>query len=157
MSLQGYIDLEWDEFCDELREQYVNPSNEGWFSKQKLVRFADKYAWRRMADEKDVINYHRKFNNQAKILIDSKCITKSDCNAIFWHGFHPDDQQALRECLIAKQPDKLRGQAFELKDVLKIAMAIFLGDDDFLLPEPIPRCSDNGHVHEHQTERSTRD
>jgi hypothetical protein len=94
-SLQGYIDLDWDEFCDKLCQQYVNLSNEGQFSKQKLVRFANKYAQRCMANEKDVVNYYWKFNNQAKILIDSECITKSDCDTIFWCRFHLDDQQAL--------------------------------------------------------------
>jgi hypothetical protein len=156
-SLPGYIDCDWDDFCDELQEQYVSLATENKFSKQKLVRFADRYAWKCMADEMDVINYHWKFNNLTKILIDSECITKRDRNAVFWHGFHPDDQQVLHERLIAKHPDNPRGQAFDHKDVLKTAQAIFSGDDDFLLQEPTPRRSDYGHAHERQTEHSSRD
>jgi len=43
-SLPGYIDRNWDDLRAQLRQQYVNPSTEGQFSKQKLVDFVDKYA-----------------------------------------------------------------------------------------------------------------
>ena len=68
-------------------------------------------------------------------------MTERERNAIFWRGFHPDDQQALRERLIAMHPSKPTGEAFDLKDVFNIARAVFLGGDDFLLQEP-PTCSD---------------
>ena len=42
-------------------------------------------------------------------------------------------------------PNKLQGQAFDLKDVFNIARAIFSGDDDFLLQEPLP-CPDPDHA-----------
>jgi hypothetical protein len=104
-TLQGYIDRNWDDFCDELCEEYVNPSTEGKFSKQKLVDFADKYARKCMSCETNVINYHRKFNNLAKVLVASGRITRGERNTIFWRGFHPEDKQTLRERLIAKQPN----------------------------------------------------
>jgi hypothetical protein len=44
MTLQGYIDHNWDNLRNKLSEEYINPSPEGWFSKQKLVDFANKYA-----------------------------------------------------------------------------------------------------------------
>ena len=43
-SLSGYINRDWDNLRAQLRKQYVNPSTEGQFSKQKLVEFVDKYA-----------------------------------------------------------------------------------------------------------------
>ena len=138
-SLPGFIGHDWDDLCLELREQYVDPTIEGQFSKQKLLDFANKYARKRMDDKTDVINYHRKFNTLGKPLLDSGRITTGEYNAIFWRGFHPEDRQALHERLIAKQPDKLKGQAFSIKDVLKIARAVFLGDDDFLSQEPSPQ------------------
>ena len=124
-SLPGFLDRDWNDLRDDLYAEYVSPSTEGQFSKQKLLDFANKYAHERMNDEPDVIHHHRQFNNLAKILVDSGRITKGERNAIFWRGFHPDDQQALREHLIAKQPDKPKGQAFDLKYVLKSTRAIF--------------------------------
>jgi len=99
-----------------------------------------------MNDETDVINYHRQFNNLAKVLVKSGQITERECNTTFWCSFHPDDQKALHECLIAKHPDQPRGQAFDLKDVLKTARAIFSGDNDFLLQELAPRHSEYSHT-----------
>ena len=145
-SLPGFISCDWDDLCLKLREQYVNPTIKGQFSKQKLLDFANKYARKRMDDETDVINYHRKFNTLGKPLLDSGRITTGEYNTIFWCRFHPEDRQALHERLIAKQPDKLKGQAFSIKDVLKIARAVFLGDDDFLLQEPSPQQNGSDHA-----------
>src|SRR5260221_12901587 len=50
-SLPGYINRNWDDFCDDLCEEYVNPSAESQFSRQKLAEFANKYARRCMNDE----------------------------------------------------------------------------------------------------------
>jgi hypothetical protein len=135
-SLPGYINHEWDDLCDDLRLQYVDPSHKAQFTKKRLVEFADNYARKCMADETDVINYHHKFNNQAKPLVDSLRITEHECNGTFWRGFHPDDQLLLRERLIAKHPNQPRGQVFDVSDVLEMARAVFSGDDDFVLQEP---------------------
>jgi hypothetical protein len=93
-----------------------------------------------MGDETDVINYQQQFNTQSKVLLNSDRMTERECNAIFWQGFHPDNQQALREHLIAMHPSKPTGEAFDLKDIFNITWAIFSGDDNFLLQEP-PTCS----------------
>ena len=156
-ALPGYTDRNWDDFRDELCEEYVNPTTEGQFSKQKLLDFANKYARKRMSDETDVINYQRKFNSLGKTLLESGRITKGEYNAIFWRGFHPEDRQELHERLIAKHPDKPKGQAFSIKEVLKIARAVFSGDDDFLYQEPPPRRNESDRTQERRTERSTRD
>ena len=156
-ALPGYIDHDWDDFCDELCEEYVNPTTEGQFSKQKLLDFTNKYTRKRMGDKTDVINYQHKFNSLGKTLLDLGCITKGEYNAIFWCGFHPEDRQELHERLIAKHPDKPKGQAFSIKDVLKIARAVFSGDNDFLYQEPPPRRNESDHTRERRTERSTCD
>jgi len=137
-NLPGYIAHDWLDFRDELCDEYVSPTPEGQFSRQKLIDFAAKYARKRMGDETDVINYQRQFNNQSKVLLGTGRITVGEHNAIFWRGFHPEDQRALRERLIAMHPNMPQGQAFDLKDIFNIARAIFSGDDDFLLQEPSP-------------------
>jgi len=147
-ALPGYTDRNWDDFHDELCEEYVNPTTEGQFSKQKLLDFANKYARKRMSDETDVINYQRKFNSLSKTLLESGRITKGEYNAIFWCGFHPEDRQELHKHLIAKHLDKPKGQAFSIKEVLKIARAVFSGDDDFLYQEPPPRRNESDRARE---------
>jgi len=137
-SLPGYINRKWDDFRDDLCEEYITPSAKNQFSRQKLAEFANKYARRRMNDETDIINYQHQFNNHTKVLVKSGRITERECNTTFWHGFHPDDQKVLHERLIAKHPDQPRGQAFDHKDVLRTARAVFSGDDDFILQEPPP-------------------
>jgi len=137
-NLPGYIARDWLDFRDELCDEYVSPTLEGQFSRQKLIDFAAKYARKRMGNETDVINYQRQFNNQSKVLLGTGRITVGEHNAIFWRGFHPEDQRTLRERLIAMHPNMPQGQAFDLKDVFNIARAIFSGDDDFLLQEPSP-------------------
>jgi len=63
----------------------------------------------------------------------------------------------LHERLIAKHPDKPKGQAFSIKEVLKIARAVFSGDNDFLYQEPSPRRNESDRVQERRTECSMRD
>ena len=91
-----------------------------------------------MEEEANVINYHCDFNTLSKPLIEARRITEGEQNAIFWHGFHPDDRWVLCERLIAKQLDKPSREAFDLQDVLQTAIAIFSGDDDFYFQEPPP-------------------
>ena len=138
-NLPGYLNCDWSALHNELCDEYISPTPEGQFSRQKLVDFASKYAQKRMGDKTDIINYQCQFNAQSKVLLSTGRITVGERNAIFWRGFHPDDQQALRERLIAMHPNKPQGQAFNLKDIFDIARAIFSGDDDFLLQEPSPR------------------
>jgi len=154
-SLPGYIDRDWGDLRAQLRQQYINPSTEGQFLKQKLVDFVDKYARKRMDDEADVINYHRQFNTKGKFLLDSGRVTQGEFNAIFWRGFHREDRHALCERLIAKQPDRPQGRAFDIQDVLNIARAVFLGDNDFYSQEPPPQRDDIDRVREQRTERGT--
>jgi len=76
---------------------------------------------------------------KGKILLDSSRVTQGEYNTIFWRGFHRNDRQALCKHLIAKQPNRPMGQAFDIQDVLNIARAVFLGDDDFISQEPPPQ------------------
>jgi len=56
-NLPGYITCNWLDLCNELCDEYVSPTPEGQFSRQKLIDFTAKYTWKRMGDETDVINY----------------------------------------------------------------------------------------------------
>jgi hypothetical protein len=70
-SLPGYTDCDWDDFRAQLCKKYVSPTEEGQFSRQKLIECANKYARKCMQDESDVINYHCQFNTLSKVLLDS--------------------------------------------------------------------------------------
>ena len=143
--LPGFLNHDWDAFCNELRNEYVTPTPKGQFSRQKLIEFINTYARKRMGDETDIINYQQQFNAQSKVLLNTGRMTEREHNAIFWRGFHPDDQQALRKRLITMHPSKPTSEAFNLKDVFNIARAIFSGNNDFLLQEP-PTRSDPIHA-----------
>ena len=131
-SLAGFAARDWSDLCRQLRKEYISPSTQGRYSKQKLVELANSSTELPMEEEADMINYHRDFNTLSKPLLEARRITEGERNAIFWHGFHPDNRRVLWERLIAKQPDKPNREAFDLQDVLQTAMAIFLGDDDFI-------------------------
>jgi len=140
-SLEGYVNCDWSDLCRNLRDEYVNPTPQGRYSKQKLQDYTNRRARHQIKDKEDVLKYYRVFNRLSKPLLDSDRITTGERNAAFWQGFHPDDRKALHERLIAKKPDMPRGHAFNYKDVLSIARAIFSGDDDFYLQEPPPLSS----------------
>ena len=138
-SLEGFINRDWDDLCHDLHDEYVHPTPQGCYSKQKLQDLASKTAALQMEDEGDVLKYYWDFNRLSKPLLDAGRITIGEWNATFWRGFHPDDREALHERLIAKKPDMPRGRAFDYKDVFEIARAVFSGDDDFFLQE-LPSC-----------------
>ena len=154
MSLSGFVRHDWDDLCRELRKEYISPTAQGRFSKQKLVELTNRSARLPMEEETDVINYHRDFNTLSKPLLEAGRITAGERNAFFWRGFHPEDRQALRERLIAKQPNRPKGQAFDLQDVLDTAIAIFSGDDDLLFQEPPPRRHETDRARERRTGHS---
>jgi len=137
-SLSGFICHNWDDLCHELCKEYISLTAQGQFSKQKLVELTNWSAHLPMEEETDVINYYHDFNTLSKPLLEAGRITAGKCNTFFWHGFHSNDQKALHKHLIAKQPDRPKGQAFNLQDVLNTAIAIFSGDNDLLFQEPPP-------------------
>jgi len=151
MTLPGFVRHDWDDLCHKLCKEYISPTAQGRFSKQKLVELTNRSAGLPMEEETDVINYHHEFNTLSKPLLEAGRITTSERNAFFWHSFHPEDRQALRERLIAKQPDRPKGQAFDLQDVLDTAIAIFSGDDDLLFQEPPPQRHKADHAQERRT------
>jgi hypothetical protein len=55
--LPGFLNHNWDAFHNKLRKEYVTPTPEGQFSRQKLVKFANMYTRKHMGDETDIINY----------------------------------------------------------------------------------------------------
>jgi hypothetical protein len=57
-SLPGYIHHNWDKLCYELHEEYVDPTLQGQYSKQKLQDFASSTARILMMDEQAVLKYY---------------------------------------------------------------------------------------------------
>ena len=137
-SLAGFAACNWNDLCQQLCKEYISPSTQGQYSKQKLVELTNSSTELPMEEEANMINYHCDFNTLSKPLLEAGRITKGKQNAIFWHGFHPNNCRALQEHLITKQPDKPNREAFDLQDMLQTAMAIFSGDDNFYFQEPPP-------------------
>src|SRR6266850_6962092 len=156
-SLEGYINHDWVDLCCDLCDEYIDPTLQGRYSKQKLQDYTNKRARHQIEDEEDVLKYYRIFNRLSKPLLDSDRITTGERNTAFWRRFHPDDRKALHERLIAKKPDMPRGHAFDYKDILSIARAIFSGDDDFYLQEAPSRRHESDRARERRTERHERD
>ena len=113
-SLAGFTARDWSNLCQQLHKEYISPSTQGQYLKQKLVELANSSVELPMEEEADMINYHRDFNMLSKPLLEARQITEGEQNTIFWHGFHPDNCRALQERLIAKQLDKPNREAFDL-------------------------------------------
>ena len=96
-SLEGFINRDWDDLCHDLNDEYVDPTPQGCYSKQKLQDLASKTAALQMEDEGDVLKYYRDFNRLSKPLLNVGRITIGKWNTTFWRGFHPDDREALYE------------------------------------------------------------
>ena len=137
-SLKGYITCDWNDLCLNLHQEYIDPTPQGWYSKQKLLEFTGKTSNLQMKDEGDVIKYYRSFNLLSRPLLDTRRITTGECNVTFLSGFHLEDRKALWECLIAKKLDTLKGQAIDIKDILDTIRAIFSGDDDLFMQDLPP-------------------
>ena len=131
-AMDGYKTNDWEDLCEDLRASYLSATVEGRHSLHKLQDFVRDSARTRMNEEQDVISYHRKFLMLSKHLYDAQEITPKERNTLFWRGFHPDDRAAMFSRLIARNPEQPRGQAFSLRDVLKIVRAVFTGNQ---LPE----------------------
>ena len=77
--LPGFLNRDWDAVCNELCEEYITPTPEGQFSRQKLVKFANTYAQKCMGDKTDVINYQQQFNTQSKVLLNTGSVAGEAC------------------------------------------------------------------------------
>jgi hypothetical protein len=135
-SLTGYILHNWEDLCDKLHNEYIAPTVNGHYSKQKLQDLTNKTSQIPIEDEEGMLQYYWEFNRLSKPLVNARRITEGEWNAAFWRRFHPNDRIVLRECLITKYPNNPKGQAFDYKDVLKMAWVIFTGDNNFLQEPP---------------------
>jgi len=90
-SLDGFILQDWDELCSGLHREYINPTQQGHYSKQKLTDLTNKMSALKMEDEGDIIKYYRNFNLLSKPLLDAGRITTGEHNTAFILGFHLDD------------------------------------------------------------------
>lgn len=77
-SLDGFINRDWHDLCRDLREEYIDPTPQGRYSKQKLIDLTNKTARLRMEDEGDVLKYYRDFNRLSRPLLDASRITAGE-------------------------------------------------------------------------------
>ena len=71
MSLSAFVHHDWDDLCCKLHKEYISPTAQGWFSKQKLVELTNCSVQLPMEEETDVINYHHDFNTLSKPLLEA--------------------------------------------------------------------------------------
>jgi hypothetical protein len=115
-SMAGYTARDWDDFCRELRTEYVDPASDSQYSKRKLFDFLEDSAHYLMEEENDVLRYYREFNLLSKPLFDSGRLTSQERDTAFMRGFHPDDRSNLLPRLIAKFPSVHGKRAFPFRD-----------------------------------------
>jgi hypothetical protein len=59
--LEGYITCDWNDLCLDLHQEYIDPTPQGQYSKQKLLEFTGKTSNLQMEDKGDIIKYYRSF------------------------------------------------------------------------------------------------
>jgi hypothetical protein len=99
--LPGYTHCDWDDLCDDLREEYVDPTPQGRYSKQKLQDFTSHTACTLIADEQAVLKYYRSFNKLSKPLLDYGRITQGKRDATFCAA---STQKTARRCMNVSLP-----------------------------------------------------
>ena len=127
--LDGYIAHDWDDLCLALKDIYVDTTTQGRSSRQKLYEFTIQSAQSRMNEQGDILQYYRRFLLLSKPLLDSHVITTKERDGMFWCGFHPEDRPFMSSRLIAMRPEQPVHQPFDYQDVLRIARAVFRGNN----------------------------
>ena len=93
--------------------------------KQRLYEFVDDSSEWVMEDEDDVVHYFKAFKAISKPLLYFNCISSTDCNKLFWQGFHPNDHARLLPYLGGRQSIQQPGERFDFQELFKWVHAIF--------------------------------
>src|SRR5712691_11162679 len=93
--------------------------------KQGLYEFIDRSSKRLIEDEDDVSRYFEHFQTLSKPLIYFGFISKSECNQLFWQGFHPNDRARLLPQLVGRRSTRQPGVEFHFQELFDRVHAIF--------------------------------
>ena len=138
--MAGYTAQDWNDFCTELRDEYMDPTSDSQYSKRKLFDFIKDSVHYLMEEENDVLRYYQEFNLLSKPLFDLGRLTSQECDAAFMCSFHPDDCSDLLPCLIAKFLSVCGKWAYPFKDVFQTVCEVFVDDKD-----PLFHASESQH------------
>src|SRR5712691_7588771 len=93
--------------------------------KQGLYEFIDRSSKRLIEDKDDVSRYFEHFQTLSKDLIYFDFISKSECNQLFWQGFHPNDRARLLPYLGGRHSIRQPGEKFNFQELFDRVHAIF--------------------------------
>jgi hypothetical protein len=92
----NYIARNWPAFRKELHYLHRNAKTENLRTRPGLQAFIEQSAQNRLADEDDLITYHRRFLEFSRRLRAANQLTEEEQDAYFFHGFHPRDCNILK-------------------------------------------------------------
>jgi hypothetical protein len=120
-SLDEFHLSDWMRFHQALSCNYVSPSRQGQYSKQKLLEFVKSSSRSHMTEEEDILWYFRCFILLSKPLLNSQQLTKEEQNTAFWYGFHPDNHREMSSHLFGQHPKQPKGHTFNYEDIFDVA------------------------------------
>ncbi len=126
-SLGGYASGNWPQYRHSL-EKY---SYAGTCGLRELLDFVKHSSKTRASREEDVHQYYQEFVALSKTLVDFCWLTKADCDAIFWSGFHPDDRSLFFDLLEVKCPCQPEEIPFDYITVFEVASVVLAGAPGF--------------------------
>ena len=87
-----------------------------------------------MEYEDDITDYFDDFWSLADPLVSSCCMSRRECNKLFWQGFHADDCAMLYPHLVGRHSFQKPGADFDYQELFNQIHAIFsqwrLEDED---------------------------
>src|SRR5712691_1978465 len=93
--------------------------------KRRLYEFIDRSSRRLIEDEDDVSRYFERFQTLSDPLTYFGFISKSECNQLFWQGFHPNDRAMLLPYLVGRCSTQQPGANFNFQELFDQVYAIF--------------------------------
>ncbi len=124
-SLPSFASGNWTVFSAELEKLYPDLDAEMRYSRQGLIDLVNLSARTRMRNEKDVLDYYRRFLAISNPLRAANLISDDERDAGFFRGFHPNDHTSLANWLYPLHPNRPRNKPYSLNDVLSVARVYF--------------------------------
>jgi len=89
--------------------------------KQELDNFVYWSSKCLMEDEIDVARYFERFQTLSDPLLFYQCMSKRECDMLFWKGFHVNNRTALLPYLLDKCPNQQPGATLSFRELFDLA------------------------------------
>jgi len=86
-------------------------------NKQELYNLVSQSSKQLIEDEIDMYRYFAHFWILSGPLLSSGYVSDTECNKLFWQGFHPDNRAMLLPYLVNKYPNQRPGADFNFKEL----------------------------------------